>query len=43
MFEGRELGYFIGSFDGTGDDVDMVISVSSSETIVRKNGYSFGK
>ena len=22
MLEGRELGYFVGSFDGTGDDVD---------------------
>ena len=31
------------SFDGVGDDVEMEISVSSAETFVCTNGYSFLK
>ena len=34
---------FVGYFDSTGYDMEMALSISSSETIVRTNGYSFGK
>ena len=39
---GKWLVFFL-CFNGTGDDVDLVLSVSSADTLVRTNEYFWGE